>query len=1149
MGFIALDFKDDLIKKHRKIVDQCAMHYSMPIRSDLLYRIKNAIKHIFGKSDWQQAHRILEEHLVPSCASNFRFHQTPLPAKNIADLILRYYVTQKSIVNNKPRYYISKETWLSLANLDIDSFYIKVVNPENQLNLKQYIRQQVLLLSKREREFFYKAAKKSRDATRLLLLKNPHILFSQLPIFENRICYQNTKGKFEFIYNLISEIERISKHCTDEGSILYSLLMLSSNFSPDETDDRFLTNLSIFNLSFSLNCKYLDILQSFSKDIQIKTINRMGECWQQNALDSKTLDENSCTLSFIIKAVNSSPIRNIKQNFIDNIAYLSLKLQDSDSLNCLDRLDGKRIVKTVNKLADCWKELDIDTKLFKKHPEVLNYALKVINKMPETEVTPEFLKQFMTDLLKVRSITYMDRIDLGCADNALSDSVIENFILIFTHLDYKVYGNLIKKMNYTQACLKIITRTFASWWYSDNNPGFNFKNQPEKLCFAINIIASTPIDQCTSNFVNKLMNFTINCEKIHSNFIPKTFPKILQMIDDIKFIEIVLNHIKDLDWDHQEKITEELYYCYILLYTAYKSTDQDKTMNELSHAFLPTLLPLIERIPPSMLHSDNIADVFKLVAYSIDSNQTSAFCDAYNDISHPLIPEIVNQVCVHVVNHKDPTVILDIAQLIRKELYSGLDWIPEANRRNALTMASWFSSPSDLLDMANKTPIQLLQMAITNFKKGPFFTQSIILAFMTDEKRPRLPNEKKIFKTLLSNNLSFFLEHLPPNKPENAKFYPFIVTPIINSKLIYLDVLSSELGKQPEKYIRKLGKELINHKIIKVYYYGEKGADEGGLTRDFFWRLLDALKTNGRVVNGLPIWKPDADEVEQRAFYESLGRILAFLLMAEGEFPIGQLFNEKVFEMLICSKPEESYQDFANLSFVRKLEMFAKLDPSFAFISEMQTILRATTKDNIPEILGPLQEWYRIQMEDIPLDYTGENRKLDANKVFQNLSKIQKEIKEAFSLPLGSFENSIKPYFWIARGMFLQKSVRKKAQELEAGGLNLIIQGEFSRQGLKDSLEFIDVSEDIQKQFKDWIDKVTTSDEDLQRFLAYVTGAPALSLGKKIQIKGLDVTKVMAHSCFFIIDMPKDIKEKGLKLFFDGFSTPSTRQDHTFQVA
>jgi len=106
-----------------KKVKNCIESYANNRPYSLLLRCWNAIKHIFGYSDWQIAKRVLSlagyRRYYPhvSILQGSRMGEKTMQAvfkrriRRFSSFVLKYLVTQKGFQNNRPKYFIPVVEW------------------------------------------------------------------------------------------------------------------------------------------------------------------------------------------------------------------------------------------------------------------------------------------------------------------------------------------------------------------------------------------------------------------------------------------------------------------------------------------------------------------------------------------------------------------------------------------------------------------------------------------------------------------------------------------------------------------------------------------------------------------------------------------------------------------------------------------------------------------------------------------------------------------------------------------------------------------------------------------------------------------------------------------------------------------------------
>ncbi len=141
----------------RGVVALCIDSYSHDMTLEVLVsRVWNAIRHIFGTSDWQIAKNVLERRIAPMIASYAIDRVDPAPATTaLSEFVLRYLVTRATIEQREHQFLIPQRTWNeeNFSDLEAEVVFARSMLG-NGTNLPAISRDHLVELLQRERRAF-----------------------------------------------------------------------------------------------------------------------------------------------------------------------------------------------------------------------------------------------------------------------------------------------------------------------------------------------------------------------------------------------------------------------------------------------------------------------------------------------------------------------------------------------------------------------------------------------------------------------------------------------------------------------------------------------------------------------------------------------------------------------------------------------------------------------------------------------------------------------------------------------------------------------------------------------------------------------------------------------------------------------------------
>jgi hypothetical protein len=346
-------------------------------------------------------------------------------------------------------------------------------------------------------------------------------------------------------------------------------------------------------------------------------------------------------------------------------------------------------------------------------------------------------------------------------------------------------------------------------------------------------------------------------------------------------------------------------------------------------------------------------------------------------------------------------------------------------------------------------------------------------------------------------------------------------------------------------------------KLLRIAYLQDNlqeqaGIDAGGLTRDYFDSLFSGLIKRGEPVHFTPISdeKPDlvipqADlpvlSLEENTCYENMGKMMmcAYLSQTNGfKVSIGRHFDDGLFRAILALSPEMMNKPFNDMVLKDKASILRALLPegTLAYIrNSMIPLLTETPFENDHQLDNAIYEAAAcFQNTDLPDPFKTDDEP-DLGKIKANMVAFREALMQELLSHIPKVVQSIAPTQAIARGMrsFCTKSTdpniqnnywKETIQKLPVEAFTRNIQGSLDREKIVGSFTIQNAygvtKQEISKKIewlKTWIQKPTTTDEDLARFLKFVTGSSSISEQgiKVIYEPGTQSAIPRSHTCFY----------------------------------
>jgi Leucine-rich repeat (LRR) protein len=343
--------------------------------------------------------------------------------------------------------------------------------------------------------------------------------------------------------------------------------------------------------------------------------------------------------------------------------------------------------------------------------------------------------------------------------------------------------------------------------------------------------------------------------------------------------------------------------------------------------------------------------------------------------------------------------------------------------------------------------------------------------------------------------------------------------------------------------------------------------DIGGVCKDFISHLFEAFAKNHVKDDHTPSWKvigtPIHDTEQLEELYESIGRIMAFIVRVKGKYPIGPIFNSSVFNVIKNYASDiEKYEDLD----LESLMSLSAVQPSgnLRRMLEVDIIpfLKAKGANEASENFTRMSEGL---IDTLSIINAFPDHFLDPNKNV-DLTNQWKELQTFVYNQLRDFEpiqEIVKPILHIVNGFKSLTPVWKARQRTDLH-LEDRIQGRFNAQLVIDNITFeTEEGKPYAECVQEWVRgkmKKTGIDGEVKienetavrNLLWYTTGAKSLSYDpdtrefKKIVIVPVYslLPVIVAHTCFNRLDVPKGLTKEQLFKGLDNLAVISSTLDY-----
>lgn len=184
--------------------------------------------------------------------------------------------------------------------------------------------------------------------------------------------------------------------------------------------------------------------------------------------------------------------------------------------------------------------------------------------------------------------------------------------------------------------------------------------------------------------------------------------------------------------------------------------------------------------------------------------------------------------------------------------------------------------------------------------------------FKSTKGREILLKELKNIWRLAPTIKNLIWELYPCTDKKNVDFYPVFIRQ--NEKKLEIYCLRSALKEDAMEILDVLAFRLsLLEEIedIRVFYYGEKGVDARGLSRDFMRNIFVAVSEKLKLQEGIPPWNESSDSI-----FSNIGTVLGFLTQPQhrNKYPLGSIFSSDFFKGLTLFSNQQLREPFENMS-------------------------------------------------------------------------------------------------------------------------------------------------------------------------------------------------------------------------------------------
>jgi HECT-domain (ubiquitin-transferase) len=321
-----------------------------------------------------------------------------------------------------------------------------------------------------------------------------------------------------------------------------------------------------------------------------------------------------------------------------------------------------------------------------------------------------------------------------------------------------------------------------------------------------------------------------------------------------------------------------------------------------------------------------------------------------------------------------------------------------------------------------------------------------------------------------------------------------------------------------------------------VKFIGELGEDDSGLSREFLTSLFDSvcnpetssviIKENETTPFPTPVSATSYDHQknprypqlspEEKRTFENMGKMLGYCF-GHADLVIGRRFNDTLFEIISTLSLDQVNSENLDIEVQKKIAKTIALsrngDTLQAFAKILDTPEDARTDDDWRMIASCIEFMPGMEREKFS-DQDFEEISLNAGLLRGNRAQLQPYIENFL---LWNLCREIPPMHMMAKGM---RSVVGSRALPASAVLSDNIQGKINKEYLISKVVSRNpILLDVCNFLKEWIQQAT--EEDLKRFLIYLTGGPSLPLNKNITLNyssNRDLLFPPSHTCFCALD-------------------------------
>jgi hypothetical protein len=321
-----------------------------------------------------------------------------------------------------------------------------------------------------------------------------------------------------------------------------------------------------------------------------------------------------------------------------------------------------------------------------------------------------------------------------------------------------------------------------------------------------------------------------------------------------------------------------------------------------------------------------------------------------------------------------------------------------------------------------------------------------------------------------------------------------------------------------------------------VQFIGEEGIDVGGPSQEFVTLLFDSvctpetssviIKENETTPFPTPVSATSYDHQknppypqlspEEKRTFENMGKMLGYCYKHQDRV-IGRRFNDTLFEIIrTLTQTQVNSQNLdidVQKEIAKKIALSRNGDTLQKFAKILDKQEDARTDDDWILIASCIECMPGMESEKFSgADF--DDISLDPDALKENKEKLKPYIENFL---LWSLCREIPPMHMMAKGM---RSVVGQSSLLQSAALSDKIQGKINKAYLISKVVIHDQSLlGVSNFLKAWIRQA--SEDDLKRFLIYLTGGPSLPLNKNITLNyssNRDLLFPPSHTCFCALD-------------------------------